>query len=152
MFDCSIIHICTVECVHNRQFALFPSLARLLCSDKNLSESHLPYLKGPVVSLRIEEVSLGRTKGAKKLYDGIARAAASAKWRLPFMVRGVHVVLRTPPVQNKPGGKGSRAWTLPKLTSRVLAQTLLSLLPFIPVRVKDIEVVHEVCLHLQLIR
>ena len=101
-------------------------------------------LKGPVASLRIEEVSLGRTKGAKKLYDGLARAAASAKWRLPFMVRGVHIVLRIPSAQQKPHSRSSRAWTLPRLTSRLLAQTLLGLLPFIPIRVKDIEVVHEV--------
>lgn len=107
-------------------------------------------MKGPIASLRIEEVSLGRTKGAKKLYDGLARAAASAKWRLPFMVRGVHIVLRTASSQQKPPSKGSRAWSLPRLTSRLLAQTLLSLLPFIPIRVKDVEVIHEVSCHLHL--
>ncbi len=101
-------------------------------------------MQGPVASLRIEEVSLGRTKGAKKLYDGLARAAASAKWRLPFMVRGVHIVLRAAPNQQKPPSKATRLWEMPKLVSRILAQILLSLLPFIPVRIKDIEVVHEV--------
>ena len=63
---------------------------------------------------------------------------------------GVHIVLRTASSQQKPLKKGSRAWSLPRLTSRLLAQTLLSLLPFIPIRVKDVEVIHEVSCHLYL--
>lgn len=42
----------------------------------------------------MEEVSLGRTRGARKAYDGIARAAASSKWRLPFMVNFCELLLR----------------------------------------------------------
>jgi hypothetical protein len=45
--------------------------------------------QGPVARIWVEEISLGRTRGAKKAYDGIARAAASSKWRLPFMVRAL---------------------------------------------------------------
>lgn len=47
----------------------------------------MTHAQGPVVRICVEEISLGRTRGAKKAYDGIARAAASSQWRLPFMVR-----------------------------------------------------------------
>jgi len=49
--------------------------------------TRMTHAQGPVARICVEEISLGRTRGAKKAYDGIARAAASSQWRLPFMVR-----------------------------------------------------------------
>lgn len=101
-------------------------------------------MQGPVASLRIEEVSLGRTKGAKKLYNGLARAAASARWRLPFMVRGVHVVLRNVPAEAKSSSRRRASWRGPRLFTGLLSQILLKLLPLVPVRIKDVTITHEV--------
>lgn len=104
-------------------------------------------MQGPVASLHIEEVTLGRTKGAKKLYDGLARAAASAKWRLPFTIRGVHVVLRAAPPRNADRAKARSGFKAPKVVHSIIAQVLLRLLPFIPIRVKDVNV-HDLVRHL----
>lgn len=103
-------------------------------------------LQGSIASLRVEEISLGRTRGAKKLYSGLARAATSAKWRLPFTIRGVHVVLSEGVAQGGPKGrrKGRKTWDIPKLLTGFAAQLLMRLLPFLPIRIKDANILHKV--------
>lgn len=106
------------------------------------------YLQGPISRILIEEISLGRTKGARKLYDGLARAAASARWQIPFTIRGVAIVLQDKTPQAKLTGHKPKAWDIHKLLTGLVAQILLCMLPFVPIRIKDISVIHKVKLQM----
>ena len=51
-------------------------------------------LQGPVEHIWITEVSLGRTKSAKKLVKGVARFWSTFRLKLPLTVRGLRIELR----------------------------------------------------------
>jgi hypothetical protein len=50
--------------------------------------------QGPVACVTVGEVSIGRSKSARKLVQGIQRAAQTQRFRLPITVRDVEIVLR----------------------------------------------------------
>lgn len=106
------------------------------------------YLQGPVAEVFISEVSLGHTRNASKA----AQAALSWQFKLPFTVRNLTIELR----QSIAAGKLTHAQVSPShkhtrssnsrfsATTKTLLNTglrlVLSILPSIPIRVKQLVV------------
>lgn len=115
-------------------------------------------------SVVIDEISLGRSKSPIKLANKLATQHERIRFRLPFTVRGVEIKLRTAaapnsssPTLNEPNAELQDANKAAKTTSINLGalatnpalRLLLGILPSIPVRIKQLTVVHEVSVQTQ---
>ena len=107
-------------------------------------------MQGPISRIEIEEISLGRTRGAKKLFDGLTRAAVSAKWRIPFMVRGVTIVIRNRIAAPKSASQKSKKRDIQRLLTGLVARIFLSAIPFVPIRIKNVNIIHQVLFQITL--
>lgn len=123
---------------------------------------HLPsYVQGPVARVHISEVSLGRSHTASKALQGVAKAASTRHFKVPFSIRGVRIELRDAAEQqagmrlaapaansSKHSAAGSQKPRKQNGAIKLLINSVLrivvGLLPSIPLRIKDVEVVHQV--------
>ncbi|KAK9868095.1 hypothetical protein WJX84_001601, partial [Apatococcus fuscideae] len=122
----------------------------------------LKLTKGPVALVTIDEVSLGRSKSPIKLANKLATQHDGLRFRLPFTVRGVKIVLRRSKLpassEDVPGAQQDGAALASghqqqhaksesiKFGAAVInsaLRLLLGILPSIPVRVKQLSIVHE---------
>lgn len=121
------------------------------------------HAQGPVALVTIDEVSLGRSKSPIKLANKLATQHDGLRFRLPFTVRGVKIVLRRSKLpassEDVPGAQQDGAALASghqqqhaksesiKFGAAVInsaLRLLLGILPSIPVRVKQLSIVHEV--------
>ena len=124
--------------------------------------SRLPScVQGPVAHVHISEVSLGRSNTASKALQGVAKAASTRHFKVPFSIRGMKIELRDAAEQqagvrpvapaansSKHSAAGSqkprKQMGVIKLLTNSVLRIVVGLLPSIPLRIKDVEVVHQV--------
>ena len=116
--------------------------------------------------VHISEVSLGRSHTASKALQGVAKAASSRHFKVPFSIRGMRIELRDATEQQagmRPvataansskhtaaGSQNPRKLTgAIKLLTNSALRVVVGLLPSIPLRIKDVEVVHQVAVRQQ---
>ena len=115
-----------------------------------------------MASVTIDEISLARSKSPIKLANKLATQHERIRFRLPFTVRGVHVTLRAAGtsdsikhMQNEPNtgasdgqqAARSKASNLGAFATNPALRFLLGILPSIPVRVKQLTILHKVQVH-----
>ena len=116
--------------------------------------------------VHISEVSLGRSHTASKALQGVAKAASTRHFKVPFSIRGMRIELRdaaeqqagvrpTAPAaksckRNAAGNQTPRKQTgAIKLLTNSILRIVVGLLPSIPLRIKDVEIVHQVTVRQQ---
>ena len=115
-----------------------------------------------MASVTVDEISLARSKSPIKLANKLATQHERIRFRLPFTVRGVHVTLRAAGtsdsikhMQNEPitvASEGQqaakpKASNLGAFATNPALRFLLGILPSIPIRVKQLTILHKVELH-----
>ena len=111
--------------------------------------------------VHISEVSLGRSHTASKALQGVAKAASTRRFTVPFSIRGIRIELRdaaeqqagvrpVAPAANSSkhsaaGSQKPRKQTAAiKLLTNGVLRIVVGLLPSIPLRIKDVQIVHQV--------
>lgn len=121
---------------------------------------HCAALQGPLASIWVEKVSLGRARGLRKAAGAVVRAWDARRIQLPLAVSGVVVQLRAvshsaAPKRPARASKARAERRRPRLPPQVLAgvrawlaaaglRLLAALLPALPLRLRRLTVVCEV--------